>query len=323
MARLGIDLGGTNIVVGLVDDDCSIKDRISCKTALPRSAESIAEDMGRLCQEIIKRNGLQNKDIEAVGAGIPGTVNKKTGIVEYANNLGFENVPLAAMLKKYIDIPLFMDNDANAAAWGEYKAGGYKEDSFVLITLGTGIGGGVILDGKLLHGINYAGGELGHTTINFKGRPCNCGRTGCFEVYGSASALIEQTRDAMAFDRVSDHLYEKSVLWTLCGGNIDNIEAKSVFDAVSQGDELANILLDEYTTYLSEGIANIINIFQPAVFCIGGGVSKAGKTLLDPLKKKTAKLIYSRNSAVNTEITLARFDNDAGIIGAALLNELP
>ncbi len=319
MMRIGIDLGGTNITAGLVDENKKIVMEKSVKTALPRSAESIALDMGHLCDELLKESNLTYDDIESVGAGVPGTVNMETGVVEYANNLGFDNVPFSSMLKQYIKCPVRMDNDANCAAWGEYKAGNYKQDSFILITLGTGIGGGIILDGKLLHGVNYAGGELGHMTINFNGRPCNCGRTGCFEVYGSASALIEQTRDAMAFDKVSEHAYERSALWEICGGNINKIEAKHVFDAVKLGDDLATQLLDEYTTYLSEGIANIINAFQPAVLCIGGGVSKAGNLLLDPIRKKTRKLIYSRNSAVNTEIRLAEYDNDAGIIGAALL----
>lgn len=319
MYRIGVDLGGTNIVVGLVNEEMKIVDTVSCKTNLPRSAESIISDIGRLCNEIISKNSLSEKEVASVGVGVPGTANQKTGRVEYANNLGFDDVPFVELLKEHIRLPIFMDNDANAAAWGEYKAGGYTEDSFVMITLGTGVGGGVVIDGKLLRGVNYAGAELGHTTINFAGKPCNCGRIGCFEAYASATALIGQTVEMMEYDKAGSRKYVNSALWKLCGNDVRKIEAKSVFDAVSVNDELGMMLLDEYTTYLAEGIANIINIFQPAVFCIGGGVSKAGAVLLDPIKKKTRKLIYSRNSAVNSEITIAKLDNDAGIIGAALL----
>lgn len=314
MYRIGVDLGGTNIVVGLVNEKMIIADSLSVKTNLPKSAEEIVGDIGKLCRDIIKKNGLRQIDIESVGVGVPGTANQKTGILEYANNLGFNNVPFVELMKKEIDIPVRMDNDANAAAWGEYKAGGYECESFVLITIGTGIGGGVILDGKLLRGVNYAAGELGHTTINFSGKPCNCGRTGCFEVYGSATALIEQTREAMKKQNT-----DSSLLFELCGNSLEKIEAKHVFDAVKRNDGLAKQLLDTYTTYLSEGIANIINIFQPEILCIGGGVSKAGDLLLNPVKEKTGKAIYSINANVNTRITIAKHDNDAGIIGAALL----
>lgn len=317
MYRLGVDLGGTNIVVGLVDEAMNIADKVSCKTNLPRSAESIIEDIAGLCRKILNDNRLTDADVAAVGVGVPGTANQKTGCVEYANNLGFDHVPFVKMLGRLIKWPIYMDNDANAAAWGEYKAGGYTESSFVMITLGTGIGSGIILDGRLLQGVNYAAAELGHTTINFKGKPCNCGRTGCFEAYGSATALIEQTRCAMSKELEAGG--KKSLLWKLCEEELHRIEAKNVFDAVKENDPLAKKLLDDYTTYLAEGIANIINILQPAVLCIGGGVSKAGDMLLAPVREKTGKLIYSRNSAVNTEITLAKKDNDAGIIGAALL----
>ncbi|MCQ2538142.1 MAG: ROK family protein [Lachnospiraceae bacterium] len=314
MYRIGVDLGGTNIVVGLVDQDMKICDTKSCKTNLPRSAEAIVADIGMLCKEIMKQNRLELSDIASVGVGVPGTANQETGIIEYANNLGFDMVPFVDMLKKHINLPIYMDNDANAAAWGEYKAGKYDSDSFVMVTLGTGVGGGVVVGGKLVRGCNYAAGELGHTTIDFNGVPCNCGRTGCFEAYGSATALIQQTKAALTAATDAD-----TVLWELCDNDISKIEAKHVFDAVAKKDELGLKLLDNYTTYLAEGLANIINIFQPAVLTIGGGVSKAGDTLLNPVREKTAKLIYSRNAKVNTKIIAAKYDNDAGIIGAALL----
>ena len=181
-----------------------------------------------------------------------------------------------------------------------------------MMTIGTGIGGGVILNGKLWDGINGAAAEFGHMTIRYDGVPCTCGRRGCFEAYASATALIRQTRERMETDR-------ETLLWKLCGGDAGRVEARTVFDGAAAGDAACAALLDAYTTYLAEGTANIINLFQPAFLCVGGGVSRAGEALLTPLREKTAQRIYSQNAKRNTQIILAQLDNDAGIIGAALL----
>ena len=181
-----------------------------------------------------------------------------------------------------------------------------------MLTIGTGIGGGIILGGKLWSGINGAAGEFGHLSLDFDGVPCTCGRRGCFEAYAGANALIEQAKVRM--DTASD-----SVLWTLCGGDSARVEAKTVFDGAAAGDATAIAVLDRYTDYLAEGIASIINLFQPAYLCIGGGVSSAEDALLIPVREKVAKLRYSQNAQKNTEIVLAKLHNDAGIIGAALL----
>ena len=320
MFRIGVDLGGTNIAAGLVDDNYKIVDRESVKTNVPRPAESIVQDIARLVNVLRERNNLEEKDIEAVGVGVPGTINEDTGYVEYSNNIRFENVPFIELLSGMISIPVYFGNDANAAALGEYYAGGYNVKSFVMITLGTGIGSGIILDGRLIKGINFAAAELGHTVIKMGGELCTCGRRGCFEAYASATALIRDTRRRMTSEEYfGEDAAGKTVLWDLCGKDTDNIEAKHVFDAVKLDDKLANELFSDYTDYLAEGIANIINILQPELVCIGGGVSKAGEMLLTPVKEKVARLIFSKNSAKNTEIELARLDNDAGIIGAAML----
>lgn len=320
MFRIGVDLGGTNIAAGLVDDNYKIVDRESVKTNVPRPAESIIQDIARLVNVLRERNNLEEKDIEAVGVGVPGTINEDTGYVEYSNNIRFENVPFIELLSGMISIPVYFGNDANAAALGEYYAGGYNVKSFVMVTLGTGIGSGIILDGRLIKGINFAAAELGHTVIKMGGELCTCGRRGCFEAYASATALIRDTRRRMTSEEYfGEDAAGKTVLWDLCGKDTDNIEAKHVFDAVKLDDKLANELFSDYTDYLAEGIANIINILQPELVCIGGGVSKAGEMLLTPVKEKVARLIFSKNSAKNTEIELARLDNDAGIIGAAML----
>lgn len=312
MYRIGIDLGGTFIAAGLVDESLRIIDKESVRTNAPRPMEAIADDMAALVRELLARNGLRREDLAAVGVGVPGTANRENGHLEDANNLGFDDEPFVSVLEERLGLPVRFGNDANAAAWGEYRAGGRREDSFVMMTIGTGIGGGVILNGKLWDGINGAAAEFGHMTIRYDGVPCTCGRRGCFEAYASATALIRQTRERMETDR-------ETLLWKLCGGDAGRVEARTVFDGAAAGDAACAALLDAYTTYLAEGTANIINLFQPAFLCVGGGVSRAGETLLTPLREKTAQRIYSQNAKRNTQIILAQLDNDAGIIGAALL----
>ena len=312
MYRIGIDLGGTNIVVGLVEQDFRIVDKCSVKTQVPRSVESMTADMAQMARTLLERNRLLWQDVASVGVGVPGTANPENGHMEDANNLGFDDVPFLPLLAKKIPVPVHFGNDANVAAWGEYLTGGYQEDSFVMVTVGTGIGGGIILGGSLWPGINGAAAEFGHMTIDHDGDPCNCGRRGCFEAMASANALITQAREQM-------RKHPESLLWSLCGGNAAKVEAKTVFDGAAAGDETARELLDVYITYLAEGITNIINVFQPAVLCIGGGVSRAGEVLLRPLREEVARRVYSRNSKRNTRIELAKLDNDAGILGAALL----
>ena len=312
MYRIGIDLGGTFIAAGLVDGSLRIIDKESVRTNAPRPMEAIADDMAALVRELLARNGLRREDLAAVGVGVPGTANRENGHLEDANNLGFDDEPFVSVLEERLGLPVRFGNDANAAAWGEYRAGGCREDSFVMMTIGTGIGGGVILNGKLWDGINGAAAEFGHMAICCGGAACNCGRRGCFEAYASATALIRQTRERMETDR-------ETLLWKLCGGDAGRVEARTVFDGAAAGDAACAALLDAYTTYLAEGTANIINLFQPAFLCVGGGVSRAGEALLTPLREKTAQRIYSQNAKRNTQIILAQLDNDAGIIGAALL----
>lgn len=312
MYRIGIDLGGTNIVAGLVDENLRITDKCSVKTNVPRPIEAMVEDMVQLVSALLERNGLRCDDVLSVGVGVPCTANPDNGHLEDANNLGFEDELFLPLLAEKLPCPVYFDNDANVAAWDEYRVGDYPEDSFIMMTIGTGIGGGIILGGKLWSGINGAAAEFGHMSISYDGVDCNCGRKGCFEAMASATALIRQGREKMAED-------QNTLLWKLCQSKQENLEAKTVFDAAAVGDRVAMELLDSYTTVLAEGIANIINIFQPAVLCIGGGVSKAGQMLLQPVRNKVSQRIYSKNAKRNTTIQLAKLDNDAGVLGAALL----
>lgn len=298
MYRIGIDLGGTNTAAGLVDADGRILDRDNVKTDLPTTPERIVDNMDLLCRRLLQRNGLELGSVSSIGVGVPCTANKRTGCMEDADHLGFSTGPLAVPLGERLGIPVYIENDANAAAWGEYKAGGYEADSFVLVTLGTGIGGGLILGGRLLTGINHTAGELGHMTICMDGVPCDCGRKGCWERYGSGTALISQASEALA-EPIA--------------------EAKTVFDRAAAGDRICQAVLDTYCGYLAEGLANIINMLAPAYICIGGGISQAGDALLEPVREKTQQRTFAKQAEDQTRIILAKLHNDAGILGAALL----
>lgn len=316
MYKLGIDLGGTNIVAGVVDDNYKIISTAQVKTDCPRPAEDIVSDMAAVAKKAVENAGLKMEEIEAMGVGTPGAIDPEHGIVCYSNNLGFNDLPMAAMLKEKTGVDFYIENDANAAAYGEYIAGAGKgTDNFIAITLGTGVGGGVIVNGKIYSGSNYAGAELGHVVINLDGEICTCGRQGCWEAYASATALIRQTKQAMI-------RYPSSVMWELCEGDINNVSGRTAFDGMRRGDDTAKRVVDRYIEYVAIGISNTINIFQPDILCVGGGISKEGSTLIDPIVAYVEGENYARHIAKKTEIRTASLGNDAGIIGAAFLCDL-
>ena len=316
MYKLGIDLGGTNIVAGVVDENYKIIATAKRKTNCPRPADEIISDMAAVSLEAVEAAGLKLEDIDSAGVGTPGAINPSDGIVCYANNLEFYDVPMAQMLKERTGIDFYIENDANAAAYGEFVAGAGKgTKNFIMITLGTGVGGGIIIDGKIYSGSNYAGGELGHTVICVDGEMCTCGRQGCLEAYASATALIRQTKQAMI-------KYPKSVMWELSDNDINKVSGRTAFDAMRKGDEAATQVVNNYINYIAVGIANNINIFQPEVIAIGGGISNEGDNLLVPLKKIVMGENYARNIKQNAEIKIAQLANDAGIIGAAFISNL-
>ncbi len=313
MYRLGIDLGGTNIATGVIDENYKIIGVGKVKTNLPRPAEEIIDDMAKSALMAVENAKLTMNDIESIGVGAPGSVIYETGTIVYSNNLGFFDVPLAKMLEEKLNKKVYVENDANAAAYGEYVAGAGKgSKNFVALTLGTGVGGGVIIDGKIYSGSNFAGAELGHTVIQMNGEICTCGRNGCFEAYASATALIRQTKQAMI-------RFPESVMWKLCNNDINAVNGRIAFDAMRKGDEAGKSVVDEYIRYVAVGVANMVNIFQPDVLCIGGGISNEGETLIKPIRDFVAGENYARNMDNKTEIKAATLGNDAGIIGAALL----
>ncbi len=309
---VGIDLGGTNIVAGVVDEEYNIISKASTKTNCPRPEKEIADDMAKMAIEAVKNAKLTMDQIEWIGVGTPGIANSKKGIIEYSNNLGFKNTPMVKYIQESIDKPVFIENDANAAAYGEFVAGAAKgARNAVCITLGTGVGGGIIVDGKIYSGSNFAGAEIGHTVIEVDGAQCSCGRKGCFEAYSSATGLIRMTKEAM--DEHPDSIMNKSA------DERGKVTARTSFDCMRMGDKYAKAVVDKYIKYLAAGITNTINIFQPDILCIGGGVCNEGDPLLLPMKELVAKEVYTRNSEKNTEIVIAKLGNDAGIIGAAFL----
>ncbi|HHW00722.1 MAG TPA: ROK family protein [Clostridiaceae bacterium] len=313
MYYIGIDLGGTNIAVGLVDEEGHIIHKDSIPTGKHRPYQDIVKDMAMLVLKVIKDAGKDIKDVKSVGIGSPGTPDNEKGILVYANNLtNFVNVPLRAEMQKYIDLPIILDNDANCAALAESVAGAAKgASSSVTITLGTGVGSGVILNGKIYGGFNYSAPEMGHIVIELDGEPCTCGRKGCWEALASATGLIEQTKKAA--QQNPDSLINK-----LVNNDLSKIDAKTAFDAAKQGDKTGQEVVDKYIYYLAEGIINVINIFAPEVLVIGGGVSKEGEYLLKPLRERVYKYVYFKEEP-QTKITTAKMGNDAGIVGAAML----
>ena len=315
MYKIGVDLGGTNIAVGVIDENYNIIGRGKAKTACPRPAEDIFADMCKCVKAAAADAGISLDEIESIGIGTPGTVDKAKGIISYANNLDFNNVPAVELMKKeFPDVTIRLENDANCAALGEALAGSGKgKSSFVAVTLGTGVGGGIVLDGKLLTGCNDAGGEIGHISIKFDGEQCNCGRIGCWERYASATALINQTKKAMEENK-------DSKMWELCHGDITKAGGRTAFDAMRLGDETGNRVVNTYIEYIGIGATNVVNIFQPEMLCFGGGICNEGETLLAPLRAYVKANQYNKRTEKNTELTVACLGNDAGIIGAALVD---
>lgn len=305
---IGIDLGGTNIKAGVVNENFEIIAKASTKTLCPRPAKDICDDMAKVSIEACKLAGISVDDIEWIGVGTPGIADNINGTIPYSNNLDFHDVPVRKYIQAHINKPVYVANDANAAAYGEFVAGAAKgAKNAVCITLGTGVGAGIVIDGKIYSGSNFGGAEVGHTVISVDGPQCTCGRKGCFEVYSSATGLVRMTKEALAAHPESAMKDE------------ERISARTAFNYMRAGDATAKQVVDDYIKYLAAGITNTINIFQPDILCIGGGVCNEGDPLLVPMKEIVKKEVYTRDSAKNTEIVIAELGNDAGIIGAAFL----
>lgn len=310
---LGVDLGGTNIKAGVLDEQYRIVHKASVKTHSSRGADAVMQDIATLVKRVAQEANVSLQDLPWIGVGSPGHANTDTGMILYSNNLDWHHVPLASTLEQALGQRVLLGNDANVAAFGEYSAGSGKQvSSMVAITLGTGVGGGVIIDDKILTGFNHAGGELGHMVIVKDGLPCTCGRLGCFEAYSSATGLIRMTQRHM-----KEHPDCK--LWELVAGSLDKVSGRTAFDGMRAGDAVGTAVVEEYIDYLAVGILNIVNIFQPAMICMSGGICKEGDTLIRPLVEKVNATQYVKDPAMRTNIVTASLRDDAGLVGAALL----
>ena len=318
MYKLGIDLGGTNIVAGVVDAEYKLIAKADCPTNVPRPESEGCDSMAEVAKAAVKKAKLKMDDIESIGIGVPGAVNPITGIIEYSANLFFHNWNIVEMMEERLGKKVVIENDANAAAYGEYLAGSAKDaTNAVAITLGTGVGGGIIIDGKIYSGSNYAGAELGHMVIVKDGRECACGRRGCWETYASATGLINLTKETILKEKL-----DFSYMLSLCDGDINKVNGRTAFDAMRAGDSDGKAVVEEWISYLACGIINVINIFQPDVLCIGGGISNEGETLLAPLRSIVERERYTKHNPKQTVICKATLGNDAGIIGAAFLSNI-
>ena len=313
--QFGVDLGATNIAVGLVDEKYNIVAKTSVPTRAPRSAQEICDDIAAGCRSVAQRAGVSLDQVVMAGLALPGMSDHTTGELIYANNLKLYHTPIRQMMEERLAIPCYAENDANAAAFGEFLAGGAKGYRNVLmVTLGSGVGGGILLDGKIYTGAFFAGAEIGHMPMVFGGRPCNCGRHGCIETYCSANGLILTTKEAMRDNPTS-------IMWELCEHNMDKVDGQTAFLAKDRGDPVATQVVDLYIRQLADALSGYINFIEPELLLLGGGVSKQGDSLLIPLRRQVADLVYDRYAPKQTLIETAALENDAGIIGAAFLSQ--
>ncbi|MBE7043116.1 MAG: ROK family protein [Ruminococcaceae bacterium] len=308
---IGIDLGGTNIAAGLINKDGKIIRKDSVKAGAERHYSEIIKDMAELSKKVTLDAGYSLEDIEWVGIGSPGSCDSENGILIYANNLGFFNTPMRAEFQKHFNVPVYLANDADCAAYGEAMAGNAKDVAHsITVTLGTGVGGGIIIDNKIVTGFNCCGGELGHMVISIGGEICSCGKHGCWEAYASATALIRQTCKAMEEN-------PDSLMWKEAA-SLEEVSGRTAFDAAKKGDRAAQQVVDTYLHYVSVGISNIVTIFQPEKVLIGGGISNEGEYILKPIRDYVRSHDYCKTDK-KAEISTAALANDAGIIGAAFL----
>ena len=306
---IGIDLGGMSAKGALLVGD-QLKGKSRVETSASDTAEQTALAIASLVLQTAEKANKQLDDIQAIGIGAPGVVDSEHGIIVSWTNFGWKNVRLAALVEKFTGKKTFLLNDANAAALGEaeYGAGKRFSDS-VLLTLGTGIGSGIILGGKLFEGFRSAGAEIGHVVIHRDGELCSCGRKGCFERYASASALIRFTRESMRDE-------PNSALWKYAP-TAERVDGRTVFLALKEGDPVAQRVLDRYVAELGEGIVNVANSLRPQAVILGGGISAEGDTLLLPLRNYVYPRLYVSTEYAPFEICCAALGNDAGLYGAA------
>ena len=312
--RIGIDLGGTAIKAGVVDENNEVVFSHSQPTG--EGFEQVVADMAKAAETVAAMAGLKVSDFPCVGVGTPSCINPNTGRLVFSNNTNWRDMPLREELEKHLPVPVYIGNDANCAIIGEAVAGAAKGcQSVIMLTLGTGVGGGVILGGKLFVGGDGMGAELGHAPVMHKGNMCTCGIPGCLEAYASVTALIQQAEEAMK-------AYPDSLLHARAAENGGKLNGRIIFDCAHANDSAALAVVDQYEEYLANGIGGLINIFRPEIFLIGGGLSAQGDYLLDPIREKVKKYVFAYDIIGAPPVVKATLCNAAGTIGAAYLDRM-
>ena len=313
MYRIGIDLGGTNIAAGVVDEGQHIVAEVSLPTGAERPAEAVVADICRAAEKAMEKAGITAAHCASVGIGSPGTCDSANGVVVLAYILGWFNVPVCSMVTARLGLPCRLSNDANCAALAETVAGGAVGcRNMILITLGTGVGGGIVADGQLLEGVGGTGAEVGHTVLVLDGEDCTCGRKGCWEAYASATALIRMTKAAM-------EKHPQSAMHSMAAEN-GGVDGRTAFLAKARGDEAGTQVVEDYIEHLTCGLTNLVNIFFPEVLALSGGVANQGDALLLPLRERVRERSFgSRYAVSHTRIELCTLGYRAGVIGAAML----
>ena len=307
---IGIDIGGTFIKGGVIKEDGTIIAESKIPSESNLGADHTIDNVNRLIALLLQESNLKKEDICGIGAGVPGMIDSKAGEVTFNNNLGWRKVPLAKKIADATGLNVKIANDANVAALGETVFGAGKQyNTVAMVTLGTGVGSGIVLNGKMFEGNRSAGAEIGHTVIEFGGEPCTCGRRGCFEAYSSATALIRDTKRAML-------KHKDSKMWEI--GDIEKVDGSTPF-AYAKTDVYAKEVVDNYVAHLACGLCNIANVFRPEAILIGGGVCGAGDDLIIPLQKAIDKELYGGEHGPSVPVRVASLKNHAGILGAAAL----
>ena len=311
---IGLDVGGTTIKAGVVNEEGKILYKEAIPTGVDRPYQEIIGDMANLCMHVAEQARVPMDEIQSIGVGVPGIYDESTGIIPFCTNLGWHDIPFAAEMRKYLNLPVYVANDATVAGFAESIAGvSVGTRSSVFLTLGTGVGGGIIINGRPYSGIHGVGSEIGHMIIHSGGEKCSCGNCGCFERYASATAIIREAKKAC-----KNH--PESKMMEAVGGDIEKITGATVFNCAKDGDEVAMKVVTNYCKSLAEGIVNIINFIDPEIIILGGGISMAGEFLLEAVRKEVKPLVFYKSMPYAT-IQLAQLGSDAGIIGAAMLGK--
>lgn len=312
MIYIGIDVGGMSIKAGVVDNQGEILFKHSCPTGVERGYGAVIRDIAELGISAVEKSGHTMDEVKAIGIGIPGIMDQRTGIVPFCTNLAWHDVPIIEEMKKYVDVPVYVDNDATVAGLAESVKGvSAGTQSSVFITLGTGVGGGVVINGRVFSGSHGVATEIGHMVTVDGGELCSCGKRGCWERYASATALIREGRKLCAEK-------PECALMKAVENDITKITAKDVIDLARDGDPDCAPIFDNYVHHLAVGLANLINVYDPEVFVLGGGVSHAGEFLLNAVRAKLPQYVFFKTMPY-ARVELATLTNDAGIIGAAML----